>query len=303
MMALPPALEAMVREDPFDDARWMVLEDWLMEEDDPRAQIVQFEKEGDRAGANAARDRMLADLLGTDQLDFVSEWRAGFVQEAWLGHRTKRPAALTLLAQLLAAPAGRLVRQLTIEVIAPSQIVTIASQLAAAPCVRSLRVLTLSAASHWREAVVDLSALQVERLFLLGAPMRLVDGPQLARLRSLAFTPGHPDELAFSRGALPNVRELAINVHALDSRHRDSHHAFARLLAGAITPQLDQLVIDDASALFARRMFDALATSPLLAQLHSLALGDVRVDPADFGAAFAHLEILALPDAIATRRS
>ncbi len=77
--------------------------------------------------------------------------------------------------------------------------------------------------------------------------------------------------------------------------------AFAHLLAGAATPALDQLHVDDASALLARRLFDALARSPLLAQLHSLALGDTRVEPADFGAPFAHLEILALPHALIGR--
>src|SRR5436305_9639107 len=84
MKALDPTLEAMIREDPFDDARWMVLEDWLLEEDDPRAQIVLFEKEGDRTAAAAARDRLLPDLLGTDTLRFSGHWRAGFVQEARL---------------------------------------------------------------------------------------------------------------------------------------------------------------------------------------------------------------------------
>jgi uncharacterized protein (TIGR02996 family) len=37
-----PELERAIAEDPYDEERWIVLEDWLLEQDDPRAILVRL---------------------------------------------------------------------------------------------------------------------------------------------------------------------------------------------------------------------------------------------------------------------
>src|SRR5512140_169893 len=57
-------LEDQIAEDPFDDSRWSVLDDWLLENEDPRAEIVRVEQAHDAARIDHEYRRLHRALLG-----------------------------------------------------------------------------------------------------------------------------------------------------------------------------------------------------------------------------------------------
>ncbi len=144
MLASYPALEDALAEEPFDEARWIVLEDWLLERDDPRAALITLEKQGRPTAA--VLEQLAPELLGPDhalldQVLYQRDWRAGFLREC------QYTGAAELLRAFLAAPASSLLRAFTLT----SHLAPIASTIAAfagARCTRSLRVLALSSWNH-----------------------------------------------------------------------------------------------------------------------------------------------------------
>ncbi len=71
------------------------------------------------------------------------------------------------------------------------------------------------------------------------------------------------------------------------------------MLEGEATPALRQLQLHGVNTIQARALIPRLAATALLPRLRELALGDTRVAAAAFGPAFAHLEVLAVPAALA----
>src|SRR5450755_3831026 len=105
------ALEARLAETPDDPDAWSIYEDWLMEVDDPRAQIVKHERLGETALAKSARAELDHVLLGnarfTKLLD-TATWRAGHVRSCHL------QCDADTLRDLFATPAMRFVTALRI---------------------------------------------------------------------------------------------------------------------------------------------------------------------------------------------
>lgn len=286
-LGLPPSpamrtLEAVIREDPYDDARWLVLEDAILEGEGLRAEIVRREKEGLRERAAILRGGLLANVL-----DPV--WRAGYLIEA------RVVASVAKLVEIVVSPAARLLRSLVFEMDAAHQVKEL-SVLAALPCAESLRTLTL--VGNWQPANrgvhvdADIFALmRLQRMFVVGRAMRVPHELTRTTLRAQMLVPATADEVnKLFREVAPELRDLGIDARFLTSI--DFAHT---LFAARATPQLDQLRIA-APQWLADDLLTAIAESPLLGQLRSLSIGNRRVAPKSYGPAFAHLEVLAVPD-------
>ena len=274
-------LEALVREDPYDEGRWQVLEDFLLETEDPRAEIVR--------GAEAP----LA-LLGPREAELAPKlsvrWRAGYLVEAELD-ATKAPE---LVAALVESPAS-LLRALAVTFDDAGAVAPAIDAIKASPCAASLRALTVT--GTWRyanaEAVIDVDGLPLRRLFALGRPMQIELGTARAQLHSLFATPPDTEDLDELLAAeLPNLRDLGIAVAQLDLLARP---ALEPLLSGIRAPLLRQLQLRGARPLVVKSVLARLASSALLPRLRDLVLGDARVSPASLGHAFAHLDTAAVP--------
>lgn len=293
-------LEARVREDPYDDGRWLVLEDYLLETEDPRAAIVRCEQAGLRREAAAARNAVTPPLLGPQHAAVaervVGVWRAGYLVDVALNLPYDRHApSAELVAPLVASPAAAVLRAMTVALDAAATAPRALAAIAASPCATSLRSLTVQAS--WTPArsapTLSIGGIALRRLFLTGRPMRLAVEPALATLTSLMVSPPDDDELAaLLAKPLPALYDLGVaGPVSLDG--------FAPLFTGDVTPSLANLQIRNPVLPLARALLSALATSPLLPRLRTLALGDTRVAPASRGPAFAHLDVLALPAALA----
>nr|HEX4316168.1 hypothetical protein [Kofleriaceae bacterium] len=294
-------LEARLREDPYDDGRWLVLEDYLLETEDLRAVIVRCEHARMRREALAARDAVTPLLLGAHHEAIASQlvgvWRAGYLVDAAFDAHA---VGVDLLEPLVAAPATAVLRALTVRCGTPDAAARVIASVAAARCATSLRSLTIE--GRWLEQArgptIDIAGLALRRLFLADRRMRLVPSPAVGALTSLLVSPHHDGELAQLLAApLPAVRDLVVGVRAL------AVDALAALLGGDATPALATLQLVDVPPPRARALLEALASSALLPRLRTLALGNLRVPPASRGPAFAHLEVLALPPELAAAKA
>lgn len=259
-----PGLEEVIAEDPYDDGRWSVLEDWLLERDDPRAALVTARD------PSAARAAMLPLLLGPRHADLADalwklEWRGGYLRECYFA---PQPAPkLALFDELLRAPAAALVRRLTIKGAGVEEV----DRLAAAPCARSLCTLELSTITSYTAPPIAAST--------------------LAQLRRL-------EELVLDGYAIAG--EATLRVTRLDWRPRRDV-AWRAVLGALRLPALRALSIETAEP-GSRALLDVLAELPLAASLETLAIGpDATARPggpemlrARYPGAFARLRELAL---------
>ncbi len=130
------ALEARITEDADDDAAYAVYADWLQRRGDPRGELIalQLAREAELARGGGARsklataigalvERQASVLLGglaalvPDVRALAAEplvWRRGFVHRVVLDSRPDRDLG-AIVAQILAHPSGRLVRELAIR--------------------------------------------------------------------------------------------------------------------------------------------------------------------------------------------
>jgi uncharacterized protein (TIGR02996 family) len=304
------SLEAAVAEDPFDGSAWMVLEDWLLEVEDPRAAIVRAEqigrarKQARRSDIGEAYDRLIAQLLGqrhaaiTKALEDAA-WRAGYLLSARFNPKTHHGE---LLAGLLASPAAPLLRSLELCVLAGGDLAPMLEQLGRAACAKSLRELAITSLQPSTPVALDgitLAPLRLERLAVKGEPLDVSYAPVLAHLRRLELLSDVGFELLSH--ALTELRTLVLDVRALEKSRWNSDQCAIRLtelellLAGTSAPQLENLHVAHARAPTIKSLVDELATSKLIGQLRTLDFGGQRVDPSTLGAAFAHLELLRLP--------
>jgi predicted DNA-binding WGR domain protein len=156
-----PALEAAVADEPFDDATWSVLEDWVLEQDDPRSDMVRAGKLGEKRAEAEARGVALPLLFG-ERPDPVYDairdatWRAGFVVEC---RYVEPPKGAQLSKRFYNAPATRLLRALVIEVEQGARFAAQVPLIAAAPCARSLRRIAVTPTRDSRRTPLDMAAL------------------------------------------------------------------------------------------------------------------------------------------------
>jgi hypothetical protein len=181
------ALEDALAEEPFDESRWIVLEDWLLQREDPRAQLVILEKQG---GDTTQALRELAPLLLGDRHQalveqlYVCDWRAGFLRECqYVGGPES-------LRSFLEAPASSLLRSFTLT--AHSGIDRTVGAFVQRRCVRSLRRLTLSSWNHdgsdRRIACAGLEGMVQLRHLILRTVM-VQPAPTLPKLHELTLAP------------------------------------------------------------------------------------------------------------------
>jgi predicted DNA-binding WGR domain protein len=298
-------LERVVAEDAFDDARWQVLEDWLLErEDDARAELVRFEKAGQRADEAEARGKVLPSLLGPKHAAIAkalvgSEWRAGFLL-AFRFHEPKRSSE-ALFAALLAAPAARLVRELELELELPIRAPALCTRLAMATCARSIRLLDITLTSQ-ADTPAELDGellrnlVRLERLRVRAPELRLRNIGALPGLRALEVMLGSVDELRRLVGESLPVNELTLDVRRIVWRDAprlpNLTRPLAPLLARVNTPALEHLKLYCDAPQLVQELAEALRTSPLLPQLRTLSFGGGKVPPI---AGFEHLDSLELP--------
>ena len=221
-LASHPELERAIAEAPHDQGAWLVYEDWLMAQGDPRSRLVELERIGDRRLIDAERERVAPILLGPqhERLARLLEgafWRGGFVTALHLYVRS--PERDALLASLLASPAARLLSELTLgDVESPSIIPTIA----AATHVRDLVVRISNPIRRDAVPVVaDLSQLaaleQLDSLTLDGIDALAGGHRRLRVLRVETRRPISLDALAADLPALESL-ELGCSELAHDGR-------------------------------------------------------------------------------------
>ena len=292
------ALEAAVAEDPFDGGAWMVLEDWLLEIEDPRAAIVRAEQIGSEVAQ--IYERLMTQLLGqrhaaiTNALEDAA-WRAGYLISTRFNPKAHHGE---LFAHLLASPAARLVRSLELCVLAGGDLAPMLEQLGRAACARSLRELAIASLQPIQYVALEgstLAPLQLRRLAVKGEPLDVSYAPVLAHLRRLELL----TDVGFGLlgHALTELRTLVLDVRALEKNRWNSDQCAIRLpeltplLSGTSAPQLENLHVINARTPTIKALVDELATSELLPQLRTLDFGGERVEGATVGAAFAHLEL------------
>jgi len=153
-------LEAMIADDPHDEARWLVLADWVLTQDDVRAEIVRFEQSRRTRDASETWGQYPIALFGgaheaqllTGPLA-VAEWQAGHVRSCRL-ELDERYGRETMAAFAI-APATRLVRSLILLPGDGAMLTAALLVLARAPCRPVLRRLALDLRFD-----LDLAALQ-----------------------------------------------------------------------------------------------------------------------------------------------
>jgi hypothetical protein len=165
-----------------------VLEDWLLERDDPRAALVTLEKQG-KSTADELR-RLARKLLGPQHRTlyerlYARDWRAGFLREC------QYTGDAEMLAQFLATPASSLLRAFTLTTHL-DPIDRDVGVFAGAICTRSLRVLTLSSWNHdGSDATVACAGIgQMRQLrHLVLRSVNLARPPALPHLHALTLAP------------------------------------------------------------------------------------------------------------------
>ena len=302
-------LEAAVADDPFDGGAWMVLEDWLLEVDDPRAAIIHAEQLGRVRGQSRRGDvaetygQLVPRLLGQRHVAITKaleepSWRAGYLLAVRFNPKSHHGE---LLAHLLASPAAPLLRALELCVLVAGDLAPMLEHLGTASCARSLRELTISPLLN--SLALDgnaLANLRLERLAFKNFPVSLGYAAALARLRRLELLTDVGLELL--QRPLTELRTLVIDAAPLERNRWHSEDCAIRLseltdlLDGTTAPRLENLQLANARPPTIKALVKELAPSKLLAQLRTLDFGGTRIDGAVLGAPFAHLEVVRLPD-------
>jgi uncharacterized protein (TIGR02996 family) len=284
------ALEAIVAEDPYDSDAWSVLEDWLLEHDDPRAAILRAEDQDE------ARTRLLPLLLGEGHEELAStylDWRGGYVVDAILLYGDCQ-RVFDLLAR---APASTLLTSLAITASWPD-LQRVAPEIELQPFARSLRQLQLSSdeLGQLPASVLDglprVQTLLLERLRFAGAT------PAFSRLKTLSVVVHGAEVVDLLEHRLSQLEVLRLDFRKLDPSVRVPFAELAPLWNLASAPVLEHLIVYD-EPVSVKELLGVLAHSPLTARLRTLKLGDRPCEPTallGYGTAFHHLASLHLPD-------
>ena len=293
-----PELEAQLAAAPDDTNAWLVYEDWLLDQRDPRAKIIEHERSGDVTSAALARGAIKKLLLGTRAATFENAishatWRAGFVRAC--GFDATGARGSHRLVEFLATLAARYLTELDVQLGDFDALVNLAGG-------DALRV--LSASPEYQGLHIVNAALldPLERLreLRLQQLTHLEPAPCLARLTALTLEFAGVTELGeLASAPLHQVVELVLDV-------RGALHATRGELAAAL-PALRSLKIliagDEAAA-----ALDVVLASGLALQLqrlevapHASARALAPAERAAFrGGKLAHLEHLYLPAGLVT---
>lgn len=294
------ALEAAIRASP-DEANWLALEEWLIAQGDPRAELVRLEKMGERSAAAQARGRLLKLLLGpkAEQMSLMlaeASWRAGFLRGCRVSLPERR--ALDALAEFVRSPASSLLGEIDVWNVYSNEARDVFEILGAAPCAEGLRSLAFGfkagpiCLDGELEPLTNLSRLKFY------SPTDLKHSPGLDRLEHLWLMPATRGGLRalFVPAGLGAVRGVLIDARVLDrTREPLQEQELVELLGGSAAPRLETLEVLWAGAESVRGLLAALESAPLLRRLRALSFGGELVAPDRRPGAFSHLETLRLP--------
>ncbi len=290
-----PELEAQLAASPDDASTWLVFEDWLLDQRDPRAALIEHERAGDVTSAAQARGVLKKLLFGSRAATFENAissatWRAGFVRACSFdatgtrgGHR---------IAEFLATPAAQFLTELDVQLADFAGL----ADLSGARLLRTLRAFPEYQGLH----IVNAALLEpLEHLVSLRLETfsHLEPAPCLARLRALSLSYSRDTELAELAGA-PLHRVITLTLHTGEGVLRATN---ADELAAAL-PALRELDIVVAKPGVERTLETAIA-SGLVPQLRRFSLQTytptrtlTAEERAGFrGGVFEHLEHVELP--------
>jgi uncharacterized protein (TIGR02996 family) len=206
-----PELEAQLAAAPDDVNAWLVYEDWLLDQRDPRSKIIEHERAGDVTAAALARGAIKKLLLGSRAATFENAishatWRAGFVRACQFDATGTRGSHR--LVEFLATAAARYLTELDVDLADFDQLADLAGG-------HALRV--LGATPEYQGLhVVDASLLEpLEQLRELSLHnlTHLEPAPCLARLTALMVAFPSATELGeLAAAPLHNVAALVLHV-------------------------------------------------------------------------------------------
>lgn len=279
-------LEAMVAEDPLDESRWDVLEDFLVDRGDPRAGIVAAQQTGDPIELAKAYDRVASELLGPQfrklrKHDGLGDWRAGYCRRIELAGLRRSDA----LDELMGLPAMPLVRTVEVEpappVPEPGWLTVALMPITVDHELRALRRLELTFAGMITHRPLGrLHLRELSCALALGVDLEPCDA--IAGLEYLAFAPGEP--AALSRAAqLPALRDLVLGWTAACPLDGETLAPVLALPLGRLAirnlprAQVEPVIAAIAGAPIARslRVLELTGTGPRAAITHD-ALADVE---------------------------
>lgn len=301
-LASNPELEAMVRERD-DEESWQVFEDWLLDAEDPRAEIIRCEKSGDRGGAAEARGRLGALLFGAKTAASgvrAQTWRAGFARDPVVTLARSADGA-AIGKTLVAAPAMALARELSVEIDAADSERDLFEAMKGSPAASSIRRVVLqylqAFATTFDTALVA-PFTRLEGLRVIGGGIGLKYAPNLASLRELDVHPLASDAAAlFAPDHFAELRTLVLHAGHLELPYVE----LDALLDGRCAPKLVSLRVRGGQTPGLVDLVSRLSRSPLASRLESLAF-DGRERPRDVlpsrGRSFGALKRLELPPAV-----
>ena len=289
-----PELEAQLAAAPDDTNAWLVYEDWLLDQRDPRAKIIEQERAGDVTAAALARGAIKKLLLGSRAATFENAissatWRAGFVRAC--GFDATGARGSHRLVEFLATPAARYLTELDVELSDFDHLADLAGGhalrvLDAAPEYQGLHIVNASLL----EPLEHLRQLRLQDL------SHLEPAPCLARLLSLTLDFAGVTELGeLAAAPLHGLLELVLNVRSGALRYTRGE-----LVAALPALRSLSIVIADDQADAALEVVLASGLAPQLKRLEVATYSTGQVlSPAErakvVGGKLAHLERLHLP--------
>ncbi|HEY3801567.1 MAG TPA: TIGR02996 domain-containing protein [Kofleriaceae bacterium] len=265
MLRVHPELEAQLVATPDDDGAWLVYEDWLIEQGDPRSELIICERT-ETADAGRALATLEPLLFGPEHKAFRAAlanpmWRrAGFIEACRF--ESTRPGAREPLVAFLSSPAATLVTRLNLQNADAAMI----GELHRARALRWLCVGTTRTLDTFDSASLDgLDHLDELRVSSIG---KLAAAPALARLRVL-YIGGHGDAELDQLASLGLARlerlELSLGIGELHGRGTTrgfpalchlhvnvlaggGERAVAAVIASGIVAQLRRLTVSGPTA-------------------------------------------------------
>ncbi len=244
-------LEQIVAEDPYDNDRWSVLEDWLLQhEDDPRSELVDLAKQRQVAEEAQARGEYLPLLLGKRHTAISRAlikplWRGGYLVECGIAPQR---APTSVVEALLAAPATRLLRELSV-IATPRALPELCSVFVQTPSSALRRLELASQVTRTRESVeLDcdlLSSVSLRALIIRCATIRPNNLAAVPTLEEVDVCVTTVDDLhGVLQGSLPRLE--ALTIHAIfdgDSPEDAMIEALRPLVDGSFAPALRSLTM------------------------------------------------------------
>jgi uncharacterized protein (TIGR02996 family) len=266
-------VERAVVEDPYDEDAWAVLEDWILQQEDPRAELVRLAKANERGDEAQARGAALPQLLGPKHAAlahafYPATWRAGYIVECRYTEPARNADAVS--ESFYRSPAMRLVRKLDLYVDGLARFAAQLPLIATSPCARSLRHLGVESARDAEHTPIGhLEALSNLVSLRIHAPQSLLESGPPPALRELSIALATPESIAtWCRATFPLLTTLHLRFMARPELAR----ALAPLLERAMAPALHSLVIHVRSRECADAVRTLVEPSPLRAQLRVLAI-------------------------------